>query len=100
MSANVDRTVRNLAVEVPGATRVFEKLGIDYCCGGGKSLEDACIGAGVSLEEVMAALEAGKERYAGKESEDWQSRSLTELMDHAMECGILGLELASDLGSD
>lgn len=82
MAANVERSVGDLAVEVPGATRVFEKLGIDYCCGGGKTLEDACFGAGVSLEEVMAALETGKARYAGQENEDWQSRSLAELMKH------------------
>lgn len=85
MSTNVERTVRDLAVEVPGATRVFEKLGIDYCCGGGKSLEDACFGAGVSLDEVMAALDAGKERYEGQGDEAWQSRSLTELMNHIVQ---------------
>ncbi|MGH9602862.1 MAG: DUF542 domain-containing protein, partial [Terriglobales bacterium] len=31
------RTIRDIAVENPGATRVFEKLGIDYCCGGQRS---------------------------------------------------------------
>jgi len=82
MSENVERSVRDLAVDVPGATRVFEKLGIDYCCGGGQSLKDACFGAGVSLEEVMAALESGKDRYAVTEEENWQSRSLAELADH------------------
>ena len=82
MLANVEGTVRDLAVDVPGATRVFEKLGIDYCCGGGQSLKEACFGAGVSLVEVMAALDAGKERYAGKGIENWQSRSLAELTDH------------------
>jgi regulator of cell morphogenesis and NO signaling len=85
MSANVEKTVRDLAVEVPGAIRVFEKLGIDYCCGGGKSLEDACFGAGVSLEEVMAAIETGRERYAGQEKEEWQSRPLSELTDHIVQ---------------
>lgn len=82
MSANVEKTVRDLAVEVPGATRIFEKLGIDYCCGGGKSLQDACFGAGVSVEEVMEALESGRERYSGQGNEEWQLRSLTELIDH------------------
>ncbi len=85
MSANVGKTVRDLAVEVPGATRVFEKLGIDYCCGGGKSLQDACFGAGVSVEEVMAALENGRERYAGQGGDEWQWRSLTELIDHIVQ---------------
>jgi regulator of cell morphogenesis and NO signaling len=82
MSANVERTVRDLAVEVPGATRVFEKLGIDYCCGGGRSIADACFGAGISVEEVMAALEAGKHGYSGKEDGNWHSRPLKELTDH------------------
>ena len=36
------RTVREFALAIPGATRIFEKLGIDYCCGGGQSLADAC----------------------------------------------------------
>ena len=29
------KTVREYALEIPTATRIFEKLGIDYCCGGG-----------------------------------------------------------------
>ena len=27
------KTVREYALEIPAATRIFEKLGIDYCCG-------------------------------------------------------------------
>jgi regulator of cell morphogenesis and NO signaling len=46
------KTVREFAVEFPSATRLFEKLGIDYCCGGNQSLEDACRAAGISLDEV------------------------------------------------
>lgn len=42
MSVTTEKTVRELALENPAATRVFEKLGIDYCCGGNQSLEQAC----------------------------------------------------------
>ena len=42
MSIDAARTVRELAIEIPDATRTFEKLGIDYCCGGSRSLNDAC----------------------------------------------------------
>jgi hypothetical protein len=38
MPTTASKTVRELALELPNATRVFEKLGIDYCCGGHKSL--------------------------------------------------------------
>ncbi len=85
MSEHMETTVGDLAVQVPGATRVFEKLGIDYCCGGGQSLHDACAGAGISLEEALRALENGKERYAGQPAKDWQERSLAELSAHIVE---------------
>ena len=42
MSVTMEKTVRELALEKPGAARVFEKLGIDYCCGGKQTLEQAC----------------------------------------------------------
>jgi iron-sulfur cluster repair protein YtfE (RIC family) len=32
MSMTAAKTVRELALENTTATRVFEKLGIDYCC--------------------------------------------------------------------
>jgi uncharacterized protein DUF542 len=29
-------------IGIPGAARVFENFGIDYCCGGHRTLADAC----------------------------------------------------------
>ena len=46
------KTVRELALEIPQATRVFERLGIDYCCGGSRSLEEACAAAHLRVEDV------------------------------------------------
>jgi len=82
-----EKTVRDLAVAIPGATRVFEKLGIDYCCGGSKPLEDACAHAGVSLSEVLEAIERGKARYSGQPSDDaeWQDRPLADLCAYIIE---------------
>jgi regulator of cell morphogenesis and NO signaling len=59
MNLSTTRTVRELAIEIPNATRTFEKLGIDYCCGGSKSLSDACLHAHVSVDGVVLALEQG-----------------------------------------
>ena len=53
MSSTAEKTVRELALENPAATRVFEKLGIDYCCGGNKSLEEACRVANLPMDEVQ-----------------------------------------------
>ena len=57
MSLTTTKTVRELALEFPNATRVFEKLGIDYCCGGNKSLEEACAAANLSVDEILDSLE-------------------------------------------
>lgn len=39
MHLATSKTVRELALEIPGATRVFENLGIDYCCDGAVEME-------------------------------------------------------------
>ncbi len=82
MPITASRTVRELAVEIPNATRVFEKLGIDYCCGGQKPLEEACASANLSLDRVLAALEQGVESSLAPASRDWNSAPLPELVDH------------------
>ncbi len=83
MTVTTEKTVRDWALEHPAVPRVFEKLGIDYCCGGDRSLEDACRAAKLSLEEVTSAVEAAKQD--GSESNptrDWQKEPLSALIDH------------------
>src|SRR5579883_3522842 len=55
------KTVRDVALENPGAARVFEKLGIDYCCGGGKSLQEACRDSRLDFDDVCRALQAAEQ---------------------------------------
>jgi regulator of cell morphogenesis and NO signaling len=84
MTLCADKTVRELAVETPNATRVFEKLKIDYCCGGGRSLGDACAAAGVGVEEVARLLEqAGA--FKGDTPACLQSGALAELIDYIVD---------------
>jgi regulator of cell morphogenesis and NO signaling len=80
MSIDTMKSVREVAVEFPGATRIFEKLGIDYCCGGGKALEEACLAAGVSADNVIALLEEAGSTAA--EARDWKIAPLSELVAH------------------
>jgi regulator of cell morphogenesis and NO signaling len=83
MSVATEKTVRELAAENPAATRIFEKLGIDYCCGGNQSLDEACQKAGVSVAEVIASLE-GVEQAASIEqtAREWNDEPLSELIAH------------------
>ncbi len=83
MTLNTNRTVREIAVEVPSATRVFEKLGIDYCCGGAKNFREACVEAKIPVDEVLRNLQQAEElRLARQESaRDWNSAPLSEVID-------------------
>jgi regulator of cell morphogenesis and NO signaling len=80
MSVTTEKTVRELALEIPAATRIFEKLHIDYCCGGNRSLDEACRSAGVSIESVLASLEAPE--GAPVSERDWTTEPLGELIEH------------------
>src|SRR5216684_2880592 len=41
MKRDLSQTVREIAIEHPTTVRVFESLGIDYCCGGKRSARPA-----------------------------------------------------------
>jgi regulator of cell morphogenesis and NO signaling len=79
------KTVSEYALEIPAATRIFEKLGIDYCCGGGKSLADACAKAGIAVEDVLGSLETGARSDEISTFKEWHSASQAELIAHIVE---------------
>jgi regulator of cell morphogenesis and NO signaling len=83
MSVSMARTVRELVLENPQATRVLEKVGIDYCCGGGKSLEEACAAAKISVDEVIDSLELAEEQARAQQKDrNWQREPLADLVAH------------------
>lgn len=83
MAVITTKTVREYAVENPAATRIFEKFGIDYCCGGNQPLEQACEKANILVDEVLDALEMAEETArAAQEVRDWTREPLSELIIH------------------
>jgi regulator of cell morphogenesis and NO signaling len=83
MSVTAEKTVRELAVENPAATRIFEKLGIDYCCGGNQSLNEACRAANLQLDQVLDSLEMAEQTTRSEQNlHDWQSEPLADLITH------------------
>ena len=83
MSVTTEKTVRELALEHPSATRVFEKLGIDYCCGGKQSLEQACRAANLPVDQVQDSLEMAEQTTrATQKIHDWQREPLGDLVTH------------------
>jgi len=83
MSITAEKTVRELVLENPAATRVFEKLGIDYCCGGNKSLEEACRTANLPMDEVLDSIEmAEQSARAVQKDRNWTTELLADLVTH------------------
>jgi regulator of cell morphogenesis and NO signaling len=83
MTVAIEKTVRELAIENPTSTRVFERLGIDYCCGGKKSLDEACRGANLNIDQVLDTLEKAEQAgHARQNEQDWQVAPLAALIEH------------------
>jgi regulator of cell morphogenesis and NO signaling len=86
MILSSDRTVRDVALELPQATRVFEKLKIDYCCRGDMPLGEACRTAGVDVENLTRMLEeAGQAEVQRSGMIDFQKATLGELIGHILD---------------
>jgi regulator of cell morphogenesis and NO signaling len=86
MEIGARQTVKEIVVGMPASAKVFEQLGIDYCCGGEKRLDEACQAAGLPLEAVTRTLEAAA-AVAQLEGEavDWSAQPLASLMNHIVE---------------
>jgi regulator of cell morphogenesis and NO signaling len=70
MTATLDMTVRDIVANDFRAASVFQRYGIDFCCKGNRTVEDACHDGGVKTEDLlqevanaMAAPAAGGPRF-------------------------------------
>lgn len=77
-----EETVGELVSARLGRSRVFEEYGIDYCCGGGRSLAEACTRKGVSVEEVICKLNELDGTDTPEPATDYASMPLDELVEH------------------
>lgn len=82
MLLDATRTVRELVIALPNATRVFEKLRIDYCCGGHQMLSEACRQAGLEVAEVARLLSQNEPTQMTSEIDNLQSMTLARLADY------------------
>jgi regulator of cell morphogenesis and NO signaling len=84
MNFSTETRVNEIALSNPRARRVLEDAGVDYCCGGGKSLQDACLHAGVTADQILQRLRQNSE-LAGPEDTEWTNASLADLTRHIRE---------------
>jgi regulator of cell morphogenesis and NO signaling len=83
MTFDKNQTVREIAINNPSAVRVFENFGIDYCCGGRRSMHEACARANAPVDQVMRALDE-LEVDGTPPGEAWTNSSLTDLAAHVV----------------
>jgi regulator of cell morphogenesis and NO signaling len=79
----LEQSVGKLARNIPGATQLFHQSGIDFCCGGQKTLAQAITHSGASAQEIVAQLE----RLEAQQAHDprWEDSPDAELIDHLLE---------------
>jgi regulator of cell morphogenesis and NO signaling len=75
------QTIAEIAASSLAAVRVFEKYGIDYCCGGKRPLSAVCREKGYDAEAVQGELDAALAQSAGP-ARDWNRAPLSELLRH------------------
>jgi regulator of cell morphogenesis and NO signaling len=71
---------------------VLDRLGLDYCCGGGDTIEHACARSGLDTASVLALLDAAPEL---PDEHDCTNLTITELVAHLVDVhhGYLHAEL-------
>jgi regulator of cell morphogenesis and NO signaling len=78
--------VRDVALELPQSTRLFEKFKIDYCCGGDQPLDAACTSAGVDVQDMLELIEQFTQTPArGNGTPDLRKATVTELISYILD---------------
>lgn len=85
MTLSPNMTVREVAIAMPQSMRIFEKLKIDYCCGGNQPLQEACAQRGLTIEEVFGLVNQAGVAANESQSFDSQSQPLAKLANYIVE---------------
>lgn len=81
-SALANRTLADLVAGKAALAALFERMGLDFCCHGQRTLAEACEAAGIDIGEALAAVASAE--TAADNFEDWPSLGPAELADHVV----------------
>ena len=87
MSVDHATPLGEIVRDQPAAGELFERLGLDYCCGGRRTLAEACTRHGLDPATVAALLNALPRAGADerpREPHDVARASITDLCEHIL----------------
>ena len=79
------KTVRDIALEMPVTTRVFEEFKIDYCCHGDTLFDEACRNVGASPDTVIQKIDGILDAANDGGPDSFADMPLSELIDHILD---------------
>ncbi|MEQ1634598.1 MAG: iron-sulfur cluster repair protein YtfE [Planctomycetota bacterium] len=75
-------TLAAIATRFAGAARVFQRHGLDFCCRGHQTLQQACATRNLAPEALLAELR--RELDPTEDGIRWDERPVGELIDHLL----------------
>jgi regulator of cell morphogenesis and NO signaling len=76
---NVDMTLGEVVTAHPQLARELERQGLDYCCGGQRTIADASRAVGIDPSTVVANLSSVS---TPSDAQPWATMTIVELVDH------------------
>ncbi|MFZ1749985.1 MAG: iron-sulfur cluster repair di-iron protein [Saprospiraceae bacterium] len=80
MNNQATLTIGDMVSENIKYSHVFKKYGIDFCCGGGVTIQKACQKGNIDIEKLMADLKSVEENVLP--SQNYNNWSMDFLCDH------------------
>lgn len=74
------KTLADVAATSLSAVSTLERHGLDYCCGGKQSFDEACLVKGLQPADVMQEIQ--KAQGSGAADRDWANAPLGDLVKH------------------
>lgn len=84
MTITEQTLIADIAAAVPSSVKVFERHGVDFCCGGRTPLAAACEAQHLSFDEISREI-AEAAAGPGEDTRDWTREPLHSLADHIVE---------------
>jgi len=82
MSIDKNSSLGEWASEYAGASTIFVKNGLDFCCGGMQALEASCVDKGLDPEKIMSKV---RDFSKGKVAPQWNTMPLDQVIDVILE---------------